>query len=317
MKKLYFLLTLVLSFFLSIDLSFSSAAEGATFLRNASVILRPILRRSPSCSATHALNINGEGGTSLGSRSLKVAEYIIPSIPRTLHLDLSHNGFPKEDFTRIGILISKNPHIKGLDLSHNGLKICRSSLYTKPLHNTLEKLLLNNNHLREESINKIFESWGNTSLKEVDLSGNPLTDFWFLKEGFKGKNTLSHINIAHTGLTPSCLKLFGEELSSHIPLIDLDLSGNILGNQGAFLLSTFLKNHPSLKTLTLTNTHITDLGARAVSVLLRNPQLERLDLRQNPISENGILSLLNTLNDLPRKPALGLSFPQNKDFLDL
>ena len=77
-------------------------------------------------------------------------------------------------------------------------------------------------------------------------------------------------------------------------IVEIDFSHCSLGNKGAHAIGAFLTMHPSLKVLRLTNSEIGSEGfAGIVRGLLDEhaTPLKRLDLRLNPLGDEGAVHL--------------------------
>ena len=93
-------------------------------------------------------------------------------------------------------------------------------------------------------------------------------------------------------LTASHLDQFFDSLRHSRHLQVLNLSKNLIGDEGAGRLRNCLANHRSMTSLILGENGITALGAMEIACLLRDmPKLTLLDLSGNLIGDEGVIAL--------------------------
>ncbi|XP_078022806.1 NACHT, LRR and PYD domains-containing protein 12-like isoform X3 [Epinephelus lanceolatus] len=138
-------------------------------------------------------------------------------------------------------------------------------------------------------------------LRVLDLTGNDLRDgdvtnlCEFLAEPRCGLETLS---LKSCWLSAGCCRPLTSALSSSSDLKELDLSWNYLMDQGAELLSDWLrKPQCRLETLRLADCQFTERGCAALgSSLKSNPaHLRVLDLEDNDLTDGGVTKLCEFL----------------------
>ncbi|XDV53593.1 hypothetical protein PO909_022061 [Leuciscus waleckii] len=226
-----------------------------------------------------------------------------------------------------------NPSLRELDLSENkinelGLKML-SDLLADPQFK-LEKLGLRSCDVSDGGCADLSSALrSNPSLRELDLSGNKITESKLRKispllehpQCKLQKLVLRSCNISDGGCA-----VLSSALRSNLSLRELDLSGNYFGDSGVKQLSALLKHtqckleklelracwirdgvcadlssalrsNPSLRELDLSGNNIGDSGVDQLSALLADPQckLEKLELRSCNISDGGCAVLSSAL----------------------
>ncbi|XP_078022816.1 NACHT, LRR and PYD domains-containing protein 12-like isoform X13 [Epinephelus lanceolatus] len=140
-----------------------------------------------------------------------------------------------------------------------------------------------------------------SSLEELDLSRNKLQDsgVMLLSDGLKSPNCkLQRLSLKSCWLSAGCCRPLTSALSSSSDLKELDLSWNYLMDQGAELLSDWLrKPQCRLETLRLADCQFTERGCAALgSSLKSNPaHLRVLDLEDNDLTDGGVTKLCEFL----------------------
>ncbi|KAL7403948.1 hypothetical protein ABVT39_007641 [Epinephelus coioides] len=140
-----------------------------------------------------------------------------------------------------------------------------------------------------------------SSLEELDLSRNKLQDsgVTLLSDGLKSPNCkLQRLSLNSCRLSAECCRSLTSALSSSSDLKELDLSYNYLMDQGAELLSDWLrKPQCRLKTLRLAHCQFTERGCAALgSSLKSNPaHLRVLDLTGNDLRDSDVTNLCEFL----------------------
>uniref|UniRef100_A0A8C2G3D7 Uncharacterized protein n=1 Tax=Cyprinus carpio TaxID=7962 RepID=A0A8C2G3D7_CYPCA len=107
-------------------------------------------------------------------------------------------------------------------------------------------------------------------------------------------------SLNNSSVTPEDCRVLTEALNSNPSnLIELDLSGNKLGDSGVTEISSLLRNSQTLQILRLSDCSITEEGYKALSSALRsNPShLIELDLTGNDPGPSGVKQLSDLLQD--------------------
>ncbi|XP_049423380.1 ribonuclease inhibitor-like [Epinephelus fuscoguttatus] len=202
--------------------------------------------------------------------------------------------------------LSSSSDLKELDLSYNHLMDQGAELLSDWLRKPqcrLKTLRLAHCQFTERGCAALGSSLKSNPahLRVLDLTGNDLTDGGvtklceFLAEPRCGLETLS---LNSCRLSAECCRPLTSALSSSSDLKELDLSWNYLMDQGAELLSDWLrKPQCRLKTLRLTHCEFTERGCAALgSSLKSNPaHLRVLDLTGNDLRDGGVTKLCEFL----------------------
>ncbi|XP_049428083.1 NACHT, LRR and PYD domains-containing protein 12-like isoform X8 [Epinephelus fuscoguttatus] len=200
----------------------------------------------------------------------------------------------------------KSSSLEELDLSRNKLQDSGVTLLSDGLKSPnckLQRLRLADCQFTERGCAALGSSLKSNPahLRVLDLTGNDLRDgdvtklCEFLAEPRCGLETLS---LNSCRLSAECCRSLTSALSSSSDLKELDLSYNQLMDQGAELLSDWLrKPQCRLKTLRLARCQFTERGCAALgSSLKSNPaHLRVLDLTGNDLRDGGVTKLCEFL----------------------
>lgn len=96
-------------------------------------------------------------------------------------------------------------------------------------------------------------------------------------------------------------------LKQNQTLTDIDLSYDLLTDSDILTLAPAMEIHPKLKVLNLRNNPIGDVGAQALTRVYSRCSLNRLDLIQNAISNEGLLAFNDFLNQYSQNVYIHLS----------
>ncbi|XP_049428044.1 NACHT, LRR and PYD domains-containing protein 12-like isoform X8 [Epinephelus fuscoguttatus] len=231
--------------------------------------------KSPNCKLQR-LRLAGCQFTERGCAALGSSLKSNPAHLRVL--DLTGNDLRDGDVTKLCEFLAEprcgleTLRLAGCQFTERGCAALGSSLKSNPAH--LRVLDLTGNDLRDGGVTKLCE---------------------FLAEPRCGLETLS---LNSCRLSAECCWSLTSALSSSSDLKELDLSYNHLMDQGAELLSDWLrKPQCRLKTLRLARCQFTERGCAALgSSLKSNPaHLRVLDLTGNDLRDGGVTKLCEFL----------------------
>ncbi|CAF1021139.1 unnamed protein product [Adineta steineri] len=139
--------------------------------------------------------------------------------------------------------------------------------------------------------------------KSLNLWGNRFTykSITILANVLGGNTTLRELDLSHNLLTDQGVEIISHFLSLNTCAIkDLDLSGNDITDNGAQYLANMLTKNQTLKFLSLNKNQITDYGLSLLvkAVKNNNNKLTVLKLESNPdITPNGVEHAINELKE--------------------
>jgi Ran GTPase-activating protein (RanGAP) involved in mRNA processing and transport len=180
---------------------------------------------------------------------------------------------------------------KNICQSFTTCKVESLILFATPLTDatmlTLSNALLHNSTLKSLSLNSNFERH-----RELTNSG------WTALSISLRVIALEELSILGNSLDDIGITVIAESLENNSSLRELDLSDNLICEDGVSALCNVLR-HPNsvLKILDIRNNSIRDIGVMALSTVLRHPnsKLERLDISDNVIGDIGINALTDAL----------------------
>ncbi|POM67159.1 hypothetical protein PHPALM_16886 [Phytophthora palmivora] len=146
------------------------------------------------------------------------------------------------------------------------------------------------------------------ALKSLDLSDCSFEDDGAtqLAEAISKQPNLQYLKLRDASLCAEGAEKVAKALASNkIQLVELDLSGNELADEGIASLAPLLKSQSSLKVLRLDENEVTSEGLKKFVAALSTdslPVLEELSLCGNEITAKGAIAVVDTF--VPSKPAL-------------
>ncbi|XP_051978340.1 protein NLRC5-like [Xyrauchen texanus] len=201
-------------------------------------------------------------------------------------------------------LLPRELKLSGHKLEYSRVKQIAALLEDK--HCKLNKLLLNNNCITEESCGTLVSAFNSnpSNLKELDLSGNKLKNSGMEKICTLLKNTqfkLEKLKLSDCSITEEGYKVLSSVLKSNpTHLIELDLRGNDPGESGVKLLYDLLKVECCrLKFIRFLKSSAAEEACEHLKkVLDKNPLLlKELDLSHNKLKDFDELKLSDLLKD--------------------
>ncbi|XP_051978308.1 protein NLRC5-like [Xyrauchen texanus] len=215
----------------------------------------------------------------------------------------------EEAYRYLNNVIGKNPLLlRELNLSGHKIgdsRVKQIAALLEDKHCKLNKLLLNNNCITEESCGALVSAFNSnpSNLKELDLSGNKLTNSGMKMICSLLKNTqfkLEKLKMSDCSITEEGYKALSSALKSNPSnLIELDLRGNNPGQSGVKLLYDIIeKQNCNLRLRFLQSFAAEEACEHLTKVLDKNPLLlKELDLSHNKIKGFDELKLSDLLKD--------------------
>ena len=285
-----------------------------------------LLSTSTANTPTIHLVVDGIDDHCLKMLLNELSKYPVGGIPTDARLELclTSSSFAKNTFTEI-LLVKSLTH---LDLSGSHT-FCSDSgaccMLFEGLQNNTTLVNLNLSHTgiaatdpdTARSLSKMLQV--NKSLTHLDLSDNSTfrsdSGARWLFEGLQNNNTLVNLNLSHTGIAatdPDTARSLSKMLQVNKSLAYLDLSNNsTFSDSGARWLFEGLQNNNTLVNLNLSHTGIaatnTDTARSLTKMLQVNKSLTHLDLSKNALSDSGIHSIFEGLQNSTTLVYLNLS----------
>ena len=246
------------------------------------------------------------------------------TINRTLHrLVCTHNNLSKSGLAAINEYIRKEIAVQIFDASWNGIGSKFSQLAIKTIFQLLDlqqKSELGNNNIhkevwlfdeitelkyKSEFLQSCFES--DLNIGSINLQNVVITDFEvkILSDCLKVNNTLTELNLSAASLNPKNtiyklnnitdeeMKEFVKFLIANTMLQNLDISHNVVSDDGVSFITDCFKMNSTLSILNLSNNNITDEGAKRV--LEANTTLQKLNISSNRITDKGAKGLAEAI----------------------
>ena len=178
---------------------------------------------------------------------------------------------------------------------------------------TLRVLDLSQNCLRSTGVNRVATALGgNAVLVSLDLARNPIGSKGLnhLAAALKRNSTLKTLVVACCGIDGVGATTMGRILANdNSTLTELDISDNMILNDGIVNLAKGLKWNTALKKIDLTNTGIGGKGADAFAVCFEsNNVLEDVNVSSNQIRNLGCKRIAEALEKNTGLRVLNLSF---------
>jgi len=220
----------------------------------------------------------------------------------TIHL--SQSSISPKGAQELASMVAKHPSLTSLDLWQNEVgdegatalaqALAGDSLQPLPSHNVIRF-----GHLSDSN-----------RAKQALISPDVLSLLPFSSSSLP--SVLKHLDLGSNGIGSVGAKSLAEAVVAHRHLLSLRLADNHVGDEGAIYFAGALdgtSSTPSLTTLDLKNNDISSIGASILARSLQrksvgndtspnsnpnlNPGLRHLDLRENRISNEGALALVD------------------------
>ena len=217
-------------------------------------------------------------------------------------VDLSNGLLNDDDVKRMCVFLPRNVTMDSLIAKRNELTYKSGQAFAQALatrHSHIQELDLSFNSLRMEGILSLSEAFEyNTSVLTLNLRRNELTDdgesvagIVKLARALEKNYGITDLDLADNNLTDYLGKMEGVAaiaamLEKNETLKILKLNNNVLGSQGAALLSDCIVSNTSLTSLNLASNSLGSKGARSIASILQRGSLKKiqeLDLSHNDL----------------------------------
>ncbi|XP_059818026.1 NACHT, LRR and PYD domains-containing protein 12-like [Hypanus sabinus] len=244
----------------------------------------------------------GDSGVKLVSVALRNPECKIQK------LGLIDVGLTDSGADDLASTLSTNPSLTELNLSGNKLGDSGVKLVSAALRNPeckIQRLWLIDVGLTDSGVEDLASALStNTSLMELDMSENELGDAGVKIVSAALRNPeckIQKLRLTRVSLSDSGAEDLVSALSTNPSLMELNLSGNELGDSGVKLVSAALRNPEcKIQKLWLDKVGLTDSGTEElVSALSTNPSLTVLNLGLNSLTDRSVSALYRLILTLP------------------
>ena len=231
----------------------------------------------------------------------RIVANILCSNKTVIQLDLSENKISDSSAERLSNCIENNKSLIIINISGNrvscfGLRKMANALQHNKI---LQKFDISHNNVSDDGAIAISECLKvNNTLQELNMSYNQISNFGIDSIGIALQiNTklllldLSHNNISGDGTT------IRDSLIENNSLQELNLSYNIMSNDGAVNIGKALQVNTTLQVLDISYNKITDDGACAFADYLKNNYaLQDLNMAANEITIEGVITILKNIS---------------------
>ena len=138
----------------------------------------------------------------------------------------------------------------------------------------------------------------NTTLKNLDISGNNISDAGAaaISDSLTSNSSLAKLNISSNNITSEGAKKIAQAIQVNTILKKLDISSNNISDAGVAAISDSLKRNSSLAKLNMSRNNIISEGAKKIAQAIQvNTTLKKLDLSFNKITDDGTTFISNGL----------------------
>uniref|UniRef100_A0A336MCA9 CSON014907 protein n=1 Tax=Culicoides sonorensis TaxID=179676 RepID=A0A336MCA9_CULSO len=187
------------------------------------------------------------------------------------------------------------PHVEELKINH----LQPGTTDSHGDHIPLDYILSNLSELKIVNLTYDVKSVGkNFVLGCSNISDN---DIKLLTHGLARCYELQEFHLHSSKLDSHMLQLLANSLEKHSYLRTINLLHCRCGDTGlsAFLEAISHDSFPALKNLILTNNFLSSEGALQLAKACRRRNIEKLDIRLNPITSEGAAAIFSVLNEIP------------------
>ncbi|XP_059816980.1 NACHT, LRR and PYD domains-containing protein 3-like [Hypanus sabinus] len=244
-------------------------------------------------------------GMTLTPIDCAVLSHVIGLCDTIKHLDLGNCHIQCEGIQRLGPGLHKCQELRlgENELGDSGVKLVSVALRNPECK--IQILWLGDVGLTDSGVEDLASALStNTSLTELDMSENKLGDSGVKNVSAALRNPeckIQKLGLTRVSLTDSGAEDLVSALSANPSLMELNLSGNELGDSGVKLLSAALRNPEcKIQKLWLDKVGLTDSGTEElISALSTNPSLTVLNLGLNSLTDRSVPALYRLILTLP------------------
>ncbi|XP_066462649.1 NACHT, LRR and PYD domains-containing protein 12-like [Eleutherodactylus coqui] len=230
---------------------------------------------------------------------------LAPAFHNLQILSLGHNYLTDTSCTQLASVIRNNTSLKKLDLSMNRMSgphftDLMDALYSPACR--IEELLLGDNNLSDISCTQLASVIrNNSSVKKLDLSGNPLSGPHFseLTDALSSPACrIEELGLGHNYLTDTSCTQLASVIRNNTSLKKLDLSMNPMsGPHFTDLMDALYSPACRIEELLLGHNDLPDTScSQLASVIRNNTSLKKLDLSGNHLSGPHFTDLMDALS---------------------
>ncbi|XP_065882868.1 uncharacterized protein [Dysidea avara] len=241
-------------------------------------------------------------------------------------LQMASSNINHESGEWLAGILCHNFQLEELDLSRNNLcnRGCIAICRTLQKISTLVKLFLSSNSIiSDEEANDVASAlYNNTQLQELGLSLYVKSSAGIVNivNAISKMANLKSLSIPIRNINNTAIEILAQNLSDHLQLCKLDLSGTNLQTVGCILICNALLQLRTLTRLILSNNNITDEAANDLSTLLScNIQLKEFHIDGNCFQTKGVSRIAEGLKNTSTlsKLFMGNNIINNKSVDDI
>ena len=216
-------------------------------------------------------------------------------------------------FCRLGdkgaALLCSHLRINGLTIYFDNNEVSNAKPWRKimPL---LHGLSLEGNKLGGSAASHLAAGLQESELRWLNLTANPIGDqgFRYFRHVLKRRSSLKAISFEHNNITARYAEKLSKMLVVNSDLLSLNLSRNLLRDEGLGFLIQGLKGNSTLKQLDISYNDITSVGLQHLAIFLqtRDANIERLDISGNTAEAEGLVEILNAIKNNKQLTQLAL-----------
>ena len=204
------------------------------------------------------------------------------------------------------------------DLSDNYFGINSMKFIVNILYNydRISILNLSKNNFGDEGIELLINAVKDSlSLVSLDISSNSISykggehifSIFINQQSIIHLDVSSHEGINRNRLTSKGIKNIIKYLKNNLFIESLNLSGNSLKNEGFDLICKGLNNNISLNNLNISHNDIQNTGIKKSLKIINTTKLYSINLSNNPILDEGLITFANSLRHFPELRILNIS----------